>query len=193
MATDAQVLTKVKNRLDIPAATDTFDTVLADFIDNARARLFPRVALEIDSQVITSFTNDSGEVNLDLVTDFAEDIHAARQIEAQDAYGYKRIEDFYHHGSKLRIRDVPTDATSLRIYGLAPFAAVDDVPEHFLSAVYWYAMAEFYDYLAGNNSQYTIYTQTTGARGVDNMQQVSAYFEAKANAFLDENGQKYGS
>ncbi len=191
--TSVQALTKVKNRLDIPTNTTTFDTVLADFIDTARARLFPRVALEIGPQNLTSFTAVDGEVELDLVADFTEDIHAARQIEAYATYGWAKLSTFYHHGSTLRIREIPTDTTILRVYGLAPFALVEDVPEYYLQAVYWYAMAEFYDYLAGNNSQYTIYTQATGSRGVDNMQEVSAYFDTKADRFLDENGQKYGN
>lgn len=191
--TDAQVLEKVKNRLDIPQATTTFDAVLEDFIDSARARLFPRVALEIDPQIITGFDESHGEIELDLAADFTEDIHAAREIEADSGYGWDRLSNFYHHGSKLRIREVPSSATQLRVYGLARFTDVEDIPEHFLQPVYWYAMAEFYDYLAGNNSQYTVYTQTTGARGVDNMQEVSAYFDSKADRFLDENGQKYGN
>lgn len=193
MATSAQVLTKVKNRLDIPSATTTFDVVLADFIDSARARLFPRVSLEIDSQVITTFTQDDDEIVLDVTTGLTEDIHAARQIEIDAGYGWSRVNNFYHHGNELRIREVPTGTTQIRIYGISPFRTVEDVPEYFLQPLYWYAMAEFYDYLSGNNSQYTIYTQATGARGVDNMQEVSAYYDSKADRYLDENGQKYGN
>lgn len=193
MATAADVLTKVKNRLDIPLATTTFDTVLTDFIDSARARLYPRVSLEIDPQTVSTFTQTDDEVVLDLTTGLTEDIHAARQIEVDQGYGWSRLNSFYHHGTKLRLREVPTGTTSIRIYGINPFRTIDDVPEFYLQPVYWYAMAEFYDYLAGNNSQYTIYTQATGARGVDNMQEVSAYFDSKADRYLDENGQKYGN
>lgn len=191
--TAPQVLDKVKNRLDIPLATTTFDTVLNDFIDSAKVRLFPRVALEIEAQTVTNFTATYGETELDLVTDFTEDIHAAREIEGTAGYGWYRLTNFHHHGSKLRIREILEGTTELKVYGLAPFSDMSDVPLHYLQPLYWYAMAEFYDYLAGNNSQYTIYTQTTGSRGVDNMQEVSAYFDSKADRFLDENGQKYGN
>lgn len=179
------VIDKVKKRLSIK--TSDYDVILADFIDSSLLRLFPRAGLEVERQ----------EVPIASVIDMAalpEEIHTARRIEVNDEFdgGWRRVSDFHHHGTLLYIDDTPVTASLLRIYGIAPFAAEADVPTYLQQALIWLSMAEFYDYLAGNKSAYNIYMESTGARGVDNMQDMSAYFESKASQHLDEAAQVYG-
>lgn len=183
MATAAQARTSVKNRLGITAST--WDTILDDFIASAVLRLYPRASQEVDRQDITPVTVDSyGECEIDLSA--LSGVRAARNVEGWDGYTWTPISSRYHHGTKLRLRDVDTTVTKVRLYGLKPFATIDNVYDWLLQAVYWYAMAEFYDYLASSNSDYNIYMQTTGARQVDNMRDESLYFDQKADAYLDK-------
>lgn len=190
MANTAAVLASVKNRLGI--TTNTFDTVLTDFIGNAVLRLYPRAALEVDKQEVSSLTVDSyGECEID-ISALPTPIMAARRVEAYDGSTWYRINHTYHHGKTLRLRGLNSSVTKIRLYGVKNFTDITTVYDWMLQAVYWYAMSEFYDYLAGNQSRYNSYIQQTGARAVDNMRDESIYYDQKADAYLDQQKQVYG-
>jgi hypothetical protein len=185
MATAATARASVKNRLGIKSADTTWDTLIDDFVAAAVLRLYPRATLEVDRAEITPITVDSyGECEIDLSS--LSGVRAARKVEGWDGYTWETITDLYHHGSKLLLRGVDTKATKVRLYGLKPFPAIDNVQDWLLQAVFWYAMAEFYDYLAGSSSDYNIYMQNTGARAVDNMRDESTYFDLKADNYIDK-------
>jgi len=191
--TKPQVLTSVKNRLSIKNADTTWDTQLNDFLDAALRRLYPAAAIEVATQIVSNITVDTyGECNINLST-LVTPIKTARKVEAYDGYTWRKISATYHHGVNLQLRGLGATERTLRIFGLTNFATMTDVPDEFLQAVYWYTMSEFYDYLAGNKSNYNIYMQTTGARAVDNMHDESVYYDQKAEAYLDEQKQDYGS
>jgi hypothetical protein len=193
MATAAQALASVKNRVGIKSTDTTFDVVINDFVGAAVLRLYPRAALEVDYQDVTSISVDSyGECTID-ISALTTSISAARRVEAWDGYTWRRISDTLHHGKYLRLRGLSqTTDTKVRLFGIKPFPAIDNVNDFLLQAVYWFAMAEFYDYLAGDKSKYNIYMQNTGARAVDNMHDESAYFDQKANDYISQQKQVYG-
>lgn len=183
MANTAAVLASVKNRLGIKAADTTWDTLLTDFIGTAPLRLYPRASLEVNRQEINVTVDSYGEATVDL--SLLSGVRAARKVEGWDGYTWQAITDLYHHGTDLQLRGLDTAITKVRLYGLKPYATIDLVQDWLLQAVYWYVMAEFYDYMAGSASDYNIYMQNTGARAVDNMQDESTYYDTKANLFLD--------
>lgn len=185
MATAATARASVKNRLGIKSADTTWDTIIDDFVAAAVLRLYPKASLETDRQEVTPVTVDSyGECEIDLSA--LSGVRAARTIEGWDGFTWQTITDRFHHGTKLRLRGVSTAVSKVRLYGLKPFSTIDNVPDWLLQAVFWYAMAEFYDYLAGSNADYNIYMQNTGARAVDNLRDESLYFDQKANQYLLE-------
>jgi hypothetical protein len=195
--TAATALTSVKNRLDLVGNTD-FDTVLADFISAAVGRLFPRAGAEVDPQTVSVSPDSYGEVNIVLST-LPTPIADSRQVEGMGTGAWFPIDSKYVHNKTLRLRDVPSYCTSVRIYGLNRFTlhatvpANTTIPEELEMAVIWYAMSEFYENLTGNKRKYNIYMQTTGARGVDNMRDEAIYYEQKADAYVEEQAGVYGS
>lgn len=192
MATTAEVRESVKSRLGIKTATITFDSKIDEFVLAAVKRLYPTACLEVAAQEVTSFTVDNyGEAEINLAT-LSSPIRSARQVEAYDGWAWRRISRTYHHGTKMRVRELTSSDTKIRIYGLLNFTAVAEVYDWLLQAIYWYAMAEFFDYLAGNKSNYNIYAQATGARAVDNMRDESDYYAKKATDYLEEQSQAYG-
>lgn len=190
MANAAAVLLSVKNRLDIPSATTTYDSVLTDFIGAAVGRLYPRLGVEVDVQSKSVTVDSTGEATVDLTT-LSTPVDFARLVEEYDGFSNNEVEDTYHHGKYLRLRGLSTNTTSVKIYGIANYAAVDNVQTWALQAVYWYAMAEFYDYLTGDKKIYNVYIQNIAARGMESMQEMSAYFEQKARDFVEEQRQVY--
>lgn len=182
--TTATARAAVKNRLGIKSADTTWDTLIDDFVAAAVLRLYPSASLEVDRQEVTPVTVDTyGECEVDISV-LSLGLRAARQVEAWDGYTWQTITSTYHHGKYLRLRGVSTDTTKIRLYGLKPFATIDNVYDWLTQAVVWFAMAEFYDYLAGSQSDYNIYMQNTGARAVDNMRDESSYFDQKAMDYI---------
>jgi hypothetical protein len=193
--TTEEARTAVKNRLGIPSGTTTWDTIIDDFVVAAVRRLYPKAALEVAKVEITSsgFTVDNlGECEITLSGLTGAPL-TARKVEGYDGYGWAPITDTYTHAGVLRLREVSDEITTLRVYGLKNFAAIDKVYDWLLQAVLWFAMSEFYDYLASNKSSYNIYSQVSGARAVDNMADQSAYLESKAERFLEDQKQSYGA
>lgn len=178
----------LKRRLDIKPTDLDYDPLLQDLIEAAVRRLYPRVGYEVDAQEVSVAADSYGEATISLST---VGIGFARSVEAYDGQTWFPISDTYHHGSYLRLRGLNSSITAVRVYGVNRFDSVSDVLPEFLQAVYWYAMAEFWDYLTSDKKLYNIYAQNIAARGVDNMQDVSAYYDQKADNYLDEQRQVY--
>lgn len=190
--TSTEARDAVKQRMGIPSVTTTFDIMIDGLVSSAVRRLYPRAGKEVASQEVTSFTvDDLGECVIDL-TALSTAVTKARQVEAYDNYSWSRITDTYHHAGTLRLRGLTGTETKLRIYGVNPFSAMTDVNDWLTQSVIWWAMSEFYDYLAGNKKSYNIYMQVSGSRAVDNMADQSAYYDSKADRYIDEQGKVYG-
>lgn len=195
--TAATALTSVKNRLDLVSDT-AFDTVLADYISAAVGRLFPRAGAEVDPQTVTVSPDSYGEATV-VLSSLPTPITDTRQVEGMGSGAWFPLDSKYVHNKTLRLRNVPSYCTTVRIYGLNRFTlhasdpAQTTIPQELELAVIWYAMAEFYENLTGNKRKYNIYMQTTGARGVDNMRDEAIYYEQKADAYLEEQAGLYGS
>ncbi|HYH01805.1 MAG TPA: hypothetical protein VEC37_01780 [Bacillota bacterium] len=191
--TTAEALTAAKNRLGLSGTA--FDTQLTDFFDTAVDRLFPRVQKEVDVQTVTPTVDNYGEAEINLAT-VATPLDDVRLVEAYQSSTWWPADKIFRHGTKLRVRDLPTDVSSIRLYGLKKYvvaSAAVDIPEWCELPVIWFMMSEFYDYLAGSKSGYNIYSQTPGARAVDNMRDESEYYEQKAEQYIEEKAQLYGA
>lgn len=184
-------LVSVKSRLDLDASNTTFDNAINEFVLSGVNRLYPLALKEVDIQLKIVGTDSFGEVSLDLST-LANPAVSARKVEYSISNGaYSPADDTYHHGSILVVRDLPANqSVTLKVYGLAVHTLAT-VPVFLELAVIWYAMSEFYDFLAGNKSKYNMYTQS-GARSVDNMKDESEFYEQKANVYLNDRTTIYG-
>lgn len=187
----AAARTSVKNRLDIESSTNTFDTVIDEFVLSSVKRLYPIAQREIAAQLVTANVDSFGEAIVDLST-LTVPCQAARKVEYRTPDGaWVPATDTFHHGVGLTVRSLPSYAREFKIYGVTTFA-LDTVPEYLELAVIWFAMSEFYDFLAGNQAKYNIYMQS-GARNVDNMNDEAINYEQKANAYLNDRVQLYGT
>lgn len=187
--TSATVLTSVKGRLGITATT--WDTILNDFSQQAVNRLYPLTAVEVDYQDILITVDSYGEAIVDLSA-ITTPVLDVRTIEAYDGFAWFPVSNIYRHGTKLRVRNLDTSMSKLRLYGLNNFTYAT-VPSSLELPVIWFTMAQFYEYLASNKAQYNIYSQTNGARAVDNMRDEAANLENKASMYIEENSTIYGS
>ena len=126
-----------------------------------------------------------------------------RMVESSYGQSWSPADEIYRHGTTLRVRGLSSLVTTLAIYGLVPYAVTatggegsapgTDLPSRYEEAVYWFIMASFYDYLAGNKSKFNVYMQTNAGNAIDDLRAEAQYYEDKAIAAIDENAQLYGS
>ncbi|WP_299376743.1 hypothetical protein [uncultured Kiloniella sp.] len=192
--TKAQALAAAKSKLALDDIT-TFDTKIEDFFEAAVARLYPKVQKEIGAQTVAAAPDTYGEVTIDLSA-LTTPLTDVRLVEAYESYYYP-VDSIFRHGTSLRIQQLNTAVSAFRIYGLEKFAVVSDdvpgLPGEFFLPIVWYMMSEFFDYLLGDKSRYNIYAQSSGARAVDNMESEATYYADKADEYIEERAQLYGS
>jgi len=188
--TTASARDSVKKRLDIASSVLVFDDAIDEFVLSGVKRLYPIAQRELPVQTSSVVVDNYGEATVDLSV-LVTPCKAARKVEYSTGYGFTNSDDNYHHGVMLYLRDLPSGTATLRIYGLTNYV-LDTVTEELESPVFWYAMSEFYTYLVGNKSKYSIYSQSTGARSVDNMQELADYYEQKANVYINDRAHIYG-
>lgn len=182
--------TKVKRRLDIDDSVTDFDTRIDEFVLTGVYRLYPIVQQEVAAATASVSVDDYGEASVAL-TAFGATVTSVRRVEAYAGGSWFPATNTYHHGSTLYVRDLSSDVTTLKVYPLQPYALGADLPSYLWQPVIWFALSEFYDFLAGNKRYYNLYNQS-GARAVDNMRDESDFFEDKANAYLNDRAQIYG-
>jgi hypothetical protein len=188
-ATAALARTPVKNRLGL---TDTtFDAQIDDFVTQAVNRLFPRAGQEVTAQSASISPDAYGEAFVELST-LSTPIADVRLVEYFGAGASAPADSKYLHGTSLRLRDLPSWATSIKLYGLNRFTTAT-VPAELELAVIWYAMSEFYELMTASKSKYNIFSQTNGARAVDNMRDEALFYEQKAASLVEEHANLYGS
>lgn len=192
--TTAEALTAVKNRLYLGASTD-FDTALTDFFDTAVDRLYPKIQREVAVQTATATVDSYGEASVDLST-LPTPLDDVRQVDATEGQRWYPVDSIYRHGTILRIRDLETTVTQVRLYGLNAYvvaAATVPLPERFELPVLWFMMSEFFNMLAGNKSKFNAYTQAAGGRAVDDLTNEADYYEQKAEKYIDDKAMLYGA
>ena len=186
---DTDARASVKIRLGIPSATTTFDDAIDEFVLSGVKRLYPIAQREVAIQNVSVSVDSFGEASVELST-LPTPALSSRKVEAYAGGAWSRVEDTYHHGTQLVARELASNVTSLKIYGLTSYTLAN-VADYLEQAVLWFAMSEFYDYLVGDKASYNIYMQS-GARNVDNMQDESDKYEQKANVYLNDRVTLYG-
>lgn len=192
--TTTEALTAAKNRLYLEGSTD-FDTELTDFFDTAVDRLYPSVMKEVAPETITATVDDYGEATVELST-LTTPLDDVRMVEATQGQHWYSADNIFRHATSLRVRGLENTVTQLKLYGLKKYVVSGssvDLPEYWELPVIWYMMSEFYDMLAGNKSKFNVYTQQSGGNAVDDMRSEAEYYESKAERYISDKAQLYGS
>lgn len=186
--TDA--LNACKARLDIKQADTTFDELLEQFLVDSVKRLAPSVYREVGVQQVAVTPSSRGEVTIDLST-LTTPLDDVREVEASAGDGEWPVDDRKSHGSSLRVRELDSNVTTLYLYGLKAYE-LTNVPVYMHLIVIYFAVAEFWSFLASNKAKYNVYMQN-GRAAVDNAQDQADVWEEKAQALLEPLGVPYGS
>lgn len=179
-----------KSRLGIKTDNTDLDDVIDEAVDKAVKRLYPLASKEVSVQTVDVSVDSLGETEVDLGS-LVTPLEAARLVEAREYEGFYPVSEIYHHAGDLRVRQLNSGVTKLRLYGLTKYTLAD-IPTELEIAVIWYAMSDFYDFLAGSKRHYNIYMQY-GGRQVENMRDESEAYDDKARVYLEEHTTIYGT
>jgi hypothetical protein len=171
--TSASAVTKVKNRFNIPTAVTALDTIITSCVADA-----------IDLLNGYAYVSSTATINL-VWTDTEFTVAANRKVTAltlDDGLNKPvTITEWFQKGLKVFLR------TSLEgtvtYYFDTPYddAALTNLPTEFNQPFLNLCYSEFAGFLAGDRSAYSQYSQSAGARAVDNMRELAQFYEQKAD------------
>ena len=173
---------RIKRRLGIREIDLQFDSDIDDFVVEGVNSLFPIVQAELPPEDYVLPANES-EIDLrdESLTGFILSVRRLK-VQAEDG-GFNSFDDYTIHGHTLYLYDSTSSPRTIRIEGLGRYV-VDSVPLEYAQVIINWAMSEFYSLLTGDKRKYNIYTQTTGARSVDNLRDLSDYYLDRGNQIL---------
>lgn len=174
---------KVKRRLGIKEDETQFDADIDDFVQESVASLFPIVQKEIAPE---DFDLPAGENTFNLITpDVSLRIKSIRRLEIYDPSNdtWNPTDEYTQHGSQILLYESFHETKKIRVYGLGPHSYAD-LPIELIQVVINWAISEFYSMLVGDKRKYNIYTQSNGARSVDNFSSTSQFYLDRGNQLL---------
>ena len=172
--TPTQALAKVKKKFNLSSVT-TFDTIITDCIETASLLLAPYVnkPLTVDTSVSLASTDTSFTLPVAGST--------VRRIHLVLSDGHEVLwTDWTQHGDTILLTDNLPGSCTVHLYADGDYEAADTVDLRFAPAWIDWACSEFATTLAGDKTSYNTYSQTTGARSVDNMLDLAEFYEQRA-------------
>lgn len=171
--TSATAIDKVKNKFNIPLAVTTLDTIITGIVADATDLLngytrLTTTATQVVTYTTTSFTVATG--------------HSVKEIYLDDGLGKPSIiTEWYQVDATIYLTGFFDGTLTYRYdtnYTVSDLASLPtEFNQPFLNTCY----AEFASFLAGDRSAYSEYTQSAGARAVDNMTDLAQFYEQKAD------------
>lgn len=176
----ADIITKVKSRYRITGTS--LDTDIDDCADTAIELLAPYVKKSV---VDTSLTLDSTAETITIPTAGAD----LRRLEIKDSgTGYwHKVESYRKDGDTVYFQETLSAGSQVRLFLRVPFtvATSEEIPFQFRQVLFDLASAEFASLLAGDKARYNVYSQSNGARAVDNMLDMADFYERRAMTRLN--------
>lgn len=168
--TTAEYRDRVKSRFRITGAI--LDDDIEDCVTDALSYLAPFIQ---ESVVDETLTADSNTETLTIPTAGA----TLRRMSLRSGTSglFQPFNDYYVEGDVIYLQSYADDATTVRLHLSVPYSVVADLPATFSQILLLYSCSEFASLLAGDKSRYNIYSQSTGARGVDNMSDLADFYE----------------
>ncbi len=171
--TSATAIDKVKNKFNIPTSVTNLDTIITGVVADATDLLngyvrLTATATQVVTYSTTSFTVTAGRK----VKEIYLDDGLQKPVTITDWYqvdttvyltSYFDGTLTYRYDTNYTVSDLPSLPTEFN--------------QPFLNTCY----AEFASFLAGDRSAYSEYTQSAGARAVDNMTDLAQFYEQKAD------------
>lgn len=174
---------KIKRRLGIYEDDGQFDTDIDDFTVEAVKNLYPIVQRELPFETYTMNAN-TNEIDLDS-DQLTGRIVNVRKLEIQDPvnFNWSGYDEFTQHDNIVSLYGAKSSESTIRLQGNGRYTN-GNVPSELDQVIICWAMSEFYSLLVGDKRKYNIYSQSSGARGVDNLRDLSDYYLDRGNQIL---------
>ena len=183
----ATVLANVKAKLDIASADTTFDTYLEECIEQAFPRLSPFLQYQLPEDETTVLA--TGDDTFDLPEAGSKLERMYFQTTANDVW--REVDLWRQHRDTIYLTENVNTATTVKIIAHRPFISDDiaelatDYPASLLP-LYLFTMSEFAMFLVGNKRKFNIYQQMNGSRTLDEMKDLTQFYEERAVRILED-------
>jgi hypothetical protein len=182
------IRSSVKVKLDIPAATTTFDAMLLECITQAIPRLSPWIQYQIAEDTSVSLASGADSFTLPVATSSLQRMY----IRQASTYPWQEIDIWRQHRNTIYLSEPIGTAYSVKVIASRPYADSDadmallmvDCPAALLP-LYNFVMAEFATMLVGNKRKFNLYQQMNGVRTLSEMQELVQFYERRAVEILE--------
>lgn len=179
--------TKIKTKLDIQDTT--FDAMLLECIEQVIPRLAPYISYRIAEDTSVTLATHADNFTLPVANSLLDRMYIRESV--NDVW---REHDLWRQNrNTIYISEPISRTTYVKLIAHRPYTNTDadlallmvDTPAALLP-LYFFAMSEFATYIIGNKRKFNIYQQSNGVRTLDEMQQLSQFYENKAIRILED-------
>lgn len=170
--TTASARDKVKNRFNIPLSVTALDTIIDGLVSDATDLLNNYVRLSSSVTTVVTYSTTSFNVlpGRD-VTDLYLDDGLNKPVV---------LTEWYQEGTTIRLTSSFEGTITILYNTNYTTSDLTNLPTEYNQPFLNLCYSEFSTFLAGDRSAYSMYTQSAGARAVDNMIDLAQFYEQKA-------------
>lgn len=170
----------VKRRFRITVST--FDTD----IDNCVKSAVPLLAPYVRKKAVEVLSANSDDQSVAFAPSGAVEPDITRIYVKGSNDVWELYSDYFYENGTIYFREWLDDGTTLNVHynSLYLEADINNISKMYETGLADLSCAEFAGLLAGDKSKYNILSQSTGARGVDNMLDMQVHWENQADRHL---------
>jgi hypothetical protein len=175
---------RVKRKFQIPTSDTGFDADIDDAVSMACDLISPFSKRKIPED--TSITLSANQSSFTIPSAGSE-INRI-YIRSSSSYQYALFTDWTQDGDTIYMYENFDSSMQLKIlaYGDFDTSTIASISNAMCIPLIDFACSEFASFLAGNKTKYNIYMQNTGARAVDNLLNMSEWYEGRALKRLEK-------
>lgn len=164
---------KVKSKFNIPTAVTALDTIITDLVADATDLLNGYVRLSTTTTQVVTYTTTSFTVTAG---------RKVRELYLDDGLNKPVVlADWYQTDNTVYLTGSFEGTITYRYETNYSTSDLPSLPTEYNQPFLNLCYSEFASFLAGDRTAYSEYTQSAGARAVDNMTDLAQFYEQKAD------------
>lgn len=182
--TTATARARVKRKFQIPTSDIGFDADIDDAVSMACDLISPFSKRKIAEDTSITLTANQSSFTLPVSGSELNRLY----IRASANYKWSLFTDWTQDGDTIYMYESFNSSMQLKIlaYGDYDVSTIASISNAMCIPLIDFACSEFASFLAGNKTKYNIYMQNTGARAVDNLLNMSEWYETRALRRVDK-------
>lgn len=171
---------RVKEKLDIASTITLFDSIIDNCLTDAMPRLAPFFVYDVPADTSLTLASNDDSFTVPGTNATVQKIY----VRTSPNNVWANLDFWGQHGNKVYLYERICTTTYVKLLARRAFTFTDaDLALMSPAAeapLYMFACAEFATILVGNKRKFNIYQQTNGARSVQEMRELSEWYDNRA-------------